>query len=109
MKTKTQHHVLFVSQIVDGYFSMRCNLGDGAHSLKLKGQRVNHGQWVLVGLHRHDNIFTLRLEQGGGSREVSGVLGQKKEIVVHPSSVFLGNIGTPNAHGDFQGEALLCY
>lgn len=94
---------LFVSQIVDGYLTVRANLGDGAHSLKLTGHRVNHGQWVFVSLHRHDNIFTLRLEQGGGSREVTGVLGLKKEIVVHPSSVFLGNSATPNTQGDFQG------
>lgn len=98
---------LFVSQIVDGYLNVRANLGDGAHLLKLTGQRVNHGQWVLVSIHRHDNIFVLRLEQGGGSREVTGVLGQKKEIVVHPSSVFLGNSASPNTQGDFQGEFTL--
>ncbi len=94
---------LLVSQIVDGYLTVRANLGDGAHSLKLTGHRVNLGQWVFVSLHRYDNIFTLRLEQGGGSREVTGVLGQKKEIVVHPTSVFLGNSATPNTQGDFQG------
>ncbi|KAL0171560.1 hypothetical protein M9458_031871, partial [Cirrhinus mrigala] len=91
-----------ILEIVDGYLAVRANLGDGAHSLKLTGHRVNHGQWVYVSLHRHDNIFTLRLEQGGGSREVTGVLGLKKEIVVHPSSVFLGNSATPNTQGDFQ-------
>ncbi|XP_077071073.1 neural-cadherin [Siphateles boraxobius] len=92
-----------ILEIVDGYLTVRANLGDSTHHLKLTGQRVNHGQWVLVSLNRHDNIFTLRLEQGGGSREVTGVLGQKKEIVVHPSGVFLGNSATPNMQGDFQG------
>ncbi|KTF85329.1 hypothetical protein cypCar_00014774, partial [Cyprinus carpio] len=71
--------------------------------LKLTGHHVNHGQWVFISLHRYDNTFTLQLEQGGGSREVTGVLGQKKEIVVHPSSVFLGNSATPNTQRDFQG------
>ncbi|KTF89691.1 hypothetical protein cypCar_00002126 [Cyprinus carpio] len=92
-----------ILELVDGFLTVRANLGDGAHSLKLTGHRVNLGQWVFVSLHRHDNIFTLRLEQGGGSREVTGVLGQKKEIVVHPSSVFLGNSAAPNTQGDFQG------
>lgn len=100
---------LFDYQIADGYLSVRSNLGDGAHSLKLKGHRVNHGQWVLVSLHRYDNIFTLRLEQGGGAREVTGVLGHKREIVVHPSSLYIGNNGTPNINGDFQGGALSLY
>ncbi|KAL2084524.1 hypothetical protein ACEWY4_020042 [Coilia grayii] len=72
--------------IADGHLGVQANLGDGAHSLRLIGQRVDGGQWVMVSLLRHDNVFTLRLERGGGSREVSAVLGQRREIVVHPSS-----------------------
>ncbi|XP_034534264.1 neural-cadherin, partial [Notolabrus celidotus] len=65
--------------------------------------RVDIGQWVQVGLIRHDNLFTLQLEQGGGSREVQARLGTRREIVVHPASVMVGN--TPNAgdKADFQG------
>uniref|UniRef100_A0A3B4CXY3 Uncharacterized protein n=1 Tax=Pygocentrus nattereri TaxID=42514 RepID=A0A3B4CXY3_PYGNA len=92
-----------ILQIVDGYLSVSANLGDGAHTLRLGSQRVDCGQWVMVSLHRHDNMFSLRLEQGGGSREVSGVLGLKREIVVHPSSVLLGNSATQSALTDFQG------
>uniref|UniRef100_W5L865 Si:dkey-22o22.2 n=1 Tax=Astyanax mexicanus TaxID=7994 RepID=W5L865_ASTMX len=92
-----------ILQVIDGYLSVSANLGDGSHSLKLGSQRVDRGQWVLVSLHRHDNLFTLRLEQGGGSREVTGVLGNKREIVVHPSSVLLANSATQNTHTDFQG------
>ncbi|KAG7469991.1 hypothetical protein MATL_G00134680, partial [Megalops atlanticus] len=54
-----------ILEILDGHLSVRANLGDGAHALRLTSQRVDGGQWVLVGLHRHDNLFTLRLEQGG--------------------------------------------
>lgn len=65
------------------------------------------GQWVLVSLRRHDNLFTLRLEQGGGSREVQAQLGSHRKMVIDPSSVMVGN-GPETANGsDFQGEKLL--
>ncbi|XP_031432816.1 putative neural-cadherin 2 [Clupea harengus] len=92
-----------VLEIADGHLSVRANLGDGAHSLRLIGQRVDGGQWLLVSLLRHDNLFTLRLERGGGSREVTAALGQRREIVVNPSSVLLGNGGTHGTRADFQG------
>ncbi|KAF5905708.1 neural-cadherin-like [Clarias magur] len=92
-----------ILEIVDGYVCVRTNLGDGPHTLKLGSQRVDHGQWVLVILSRHDNVFTLQLEQGGGSREVTGVLGNKREIVVHSSNVLLGNGASHSTQGDFQG------
>lgn len=95
-----------LSQIVDGHLSVRANLGDGAHSLRLASQQVDRGQWVLASLHRHDNLFTLRLEQGGGSREVRAWLGNRREIVVHPSSVLLGNGPTPGQSADFQGKTV---
>ena len=91
-------------QIVDGHLSVRANLGDGSHSLQLPSQRVDGGQWVQVSLYRHDNVFTLRLEQGGGSREARAQLGGRREMVVHPSSVLLGNGPSPGPHGDFQGK-----
>lgn len=91
-----------LSQITEGHISVRANLGDGAHALRLPGQRVDVGQWVLVSLSRYDNMFTLRLEHGGGSREVQARLGSRREIVVHPSSLMVGN-GPDKA--DFQGES----
>ncbi|XP_031733141.1 neural-cadherin [Anarrhichthys ocellatus] len=80
-----------VLEIVDGLLSVRANLGDGARSLRLLGQRVDIGQWVLVGLGRNDNLFTLRLEQGGGLREVRGRLGIRREIVVQQAGVTVGD------------------
>lgn len=84
--------------------SVRANLGDGAHVLQMPNHRVDIGQWVLVSLSRHDNIFTLRLEQGGGSREVQARLGSRREIVVHPSSVIVGNGPKAGDKADFQGR-----
>lgn len=62
------------------------------------------GQWVLVGLSRHDNLFGLRLEQGGGSREVQARLGNRREIMVHPASVTVGNGPNAGDEADFRGE-----
>ncbi|KAM6967601.1 LOW QUALITY PROTEIN: neural-cadherin [Aplochiton taeniatus] len=92
-----------ILEIVEGHLSVRANLGNGTNSLRLPGQRIDSGQWVLVSLHRQDNLFTLRLEQGGGSREVREWLGNRKEMVVHPSSVMLGNGPNPATKTDFQG------
>ncbi|XP_031175500.2 neural-cadherin [Sander lucioperca] len=92
-----------VLEIMEGHLSVRANLGDGAHALRLPGQRLDIGQWVLVGLVRHDNLFTLRLEQGGGSREVRARLGSRREMVVHPASVMVGNGPTAGEKADFQG------
>lgn len=90
---------------MEGHVSVRANLGDGAHALRLPGQRVDVGQWVLVSLSRHDNMFTLRLEQGGGSREVRARLGSRREIVVHPASLMVGNGPSAGDKADFQGES----
>ncbi|XP_004551137.3 neural-cadherin [Maylandia zebra] len=98
--TSRETNEYIVLEITEGHISVRANLGDGAHALRLPGQRVDVGQWVLVSLSRYDNMFTLRLEHGGGSREVQARLGSRREIVVHPSSLMVGN-GPDKA--DFQG------
>ncbi|KAK2845166.1 hypothetical protein Q5P01_011825 [Channa striata] len=92
-----------VLEITEGHLSVRANLGDGAHALRLTGQRLDIGQWVLVSLSRHDNLFTLRLEQGGGSREAEARLGNRREIVVHPASVMIGDELKSGDTTDFQG------
>ncbi|XP_067093535.1 neural-cadherin [Osmerus mordax] len=101
--TSRDANEFIILEIVDGHLSVRANLGDGSHSLQLPSQRVDGGQWVQVSLYRHDNVFTLRLQQGGGSREARAQLGGRWEMVVHPSSVLLGNGPSPGPHGDFQG------
>ncbi|KAM6995518.1 LOW QUALITY PROTEIN: neural-cadherin [Tautogolabrus adspersus] len=92
-----------VLEITEGHLSVRSNLGDGAHTLRLPSLQVDIGQWVQVSLSRHDNLYTLRLEQGGGSREVQARLGSRKEIVVHPASVMVGNLPNAGDKADFQG------
>ncbi|XP_017279259.1 neural-cadherin [Kryptolebias marmoratus] len=92
-----------VLEITEGHLSVQANLGDGPHSLKLLGHRVDVGQWVQVSLSRHDNTFTLRLEQGGGSREVQARLGSHREIVIYPASLMVGSRPNAGDKADFLG------
>ncbi|XP_034029812.1 neural-cadherin [Thalassophryne amazonica] len=92
-----------VLAVMEGHLSVRVNLGDGAHALQLAGQRVDVGQWVLVSLSRHDNLFTLRLEQGGGSRETRSRLGSHRELLVHPANVMIGDGPTAAGSSNFHG------
>nr|XP_057909277.1 neural-cadherin isoform X1 [Doryrhamphus excisus] len=92
-----------VLEIADGHLAARVNLGDGAHTARLPSQRVDIGQWVLVSLQRHDNLFSLRLEKGGGSREVQVGLGSHRELVVDPASITVGNGPNDADDTDFQG------
>ncbi|XP_041101476.1 neural-cadherin-like [Polyodon spathula] len=92
-----------ILEAVDGQFGVRVNLGDGNHSLRLQASRIDNGQWILLNMDRHDNVFTLRLDRGGGSRQVSATLGNKRELFINPSSVLLGNNLLENQQNDFQG------
>lgn len=65
------------------------------------------GQWILVSLRRHDNLFTLQLEQGGASREVQARLGSHRKMVIDPSSVMVANGPQTGNASDFEGEKLL--
>ncbi|XP_068179581.1 neural-cadherin [Antennarius striatus] len=90
-----------ILEIVGGHLAVRAHLGDGGHALQLPAHRVDLGQWLLVRLSRHDNQFTLQLEQGGGSQEVQAWLGGHRQVVFRPSSVTVG--AGPDAGGDYQG------
>lgn len=89
---------------MEGLLCVRANLGDGDRALRLPGQRVDVGQWILVSINRHDNLFTLRLERGGGSREVQARLGGRREVVVHPTNLIVGSRPEAEDTDNFQGE-----
>uniref|UniRef100_A0A8C1ZS58 Si:ch211-186j3.6 n=1 Tax=Cyprinus carpio TaxID=7962 RepID=A0A8C1ZS58_CYPCA len=62
-----------------------------------------NGEWHDIHLDRHDNEMTLRLDGGGGRREVTGSPGRSREIVIDPAVVMLGN-SFPSGHNkSFQG------
>ncbi|MBN3287600.1 CADN protein, partial [Polyodon spathula] len=90
-------------EVFQGLLSVFYNLGDGDYSMKLPSYRVDNGEWNMVHLDRHDNEFTLRLNGGGGRRELSSALGTNREIVIDPGTVVVGN-GFPTSHNkSFQG------
>lgn len=82
----------FVSslQLSKGHLAVRVGLGSGAHRLQLPGHRLDVGQWVQVGFYRYGNLFVLRLEQGGGDREVQAWLGGKTQLLLDPDGVSVG-------------------
>uniref|UniRef100_I3JW58 Uncharacterized protein n=1 Tax=Oreochromis niloticus TaxID=8128 RepID=I3JW58_ORENI len=65
---------------------------------------VSHGRSLpstltamIVELYRYGREFTLRLDRGGGRREVTASPGQSQEIIIDPAVVMLGN-SFPSGH-----------
>ncbi|XP_051878588.1 neural-cadherin [Pristis pectinata] len=92
-----------ILEIDSGYFGIRVNLGDQEHALKLQTLRVDSGQWILANMDRHDNEFTLRLNNGGGALEVTSSLGTHREILTDASSLVLGKSLHELSPNNFQG------
>ncbi|RXN33018.1 neural-cadherin-like protein [Labeo rohita] len=91
------------SKIYQGLLSVFYNLGDGDFNLTMPSYRLDNGEWHEVHLDRHDNELTLRLDGGGGRREVTSSPGRSREIVIDPAVVMLGN-SFPSGHNkSFQG------
>nr|XP_043886785.1 putative neural-cadherin 2 [Solea senegalensis] len=91
-------------EIFQGLLCVFFNLGDGDYNLTLPTYRLDNGEWHEVHLDRHDNEMTLRLDGGGGQREVTGSRGRSREIVIDPSAVILGNTFPSEINKSFQGE-----
>uniref|UniRef100_A0A4W6FY89 Si:ch211-186j3.6 n=1 Tax=Lates calcarifer TaxID=8187 RepID=A0A4W6FY89_LATCA len=91
------------SKIFQGLLCVFYNLGDGDYNLTLPTYRLDNGEWHEVLLDRHDNEMTLRLDGGGGQREVTGSRGRSREIVIDPSVVILGNTFPSEINKSFQG------
>ncbi|KAM4026772.1 neural-cadherin-like [Anomaloglossus baeobatrachus] len=90
-------------EVSEGHFAVRFNFGERNFVIKLPDIRIDHGQWTLVSLERYDNTFTLRIERGGGVREVTSTVGKNKLFNVDPSHVVLGNSSPQQTENDFQG------
>lgn len=86
-----------LSQVVQGLLAVFYNLGDGDYNLTLPHQHLGDGEWHEVELDRYGREFTLRLDGGGGRREITASRGQRHEIIVDPTVVMLGN-SFPSGH-----------
>ncbi|XP_042642142.1 neural-cadherin-like isoform X2 [Tyto alba] len=90
-------------EMVEGFFSVNFSLGDKNHSLTMKTQHINNGQWVLLTMERYNNEFTLRVNGGGGDQEVTSVLGTNRWFEMDWASIVLGNHLPNHSESDFQG------
>lgn len=94
------------SKVVQGLLAVFYNLGDGDYNLTLPHQHFSDGDWHEVELDRYGREFTLRVDGGGGRREVTASRGQGQEIIVDPTMVMLGN-SFPSGHNhSFLGRCL---
>ncbi|TNN58393.1 Neural-cadherin [Liparis tanakae] len=91
------------SQIFQGLLCVFYNLGDGDYNLTLPTYRLDNGEWHEIFLDRHDNEMILRLDGGGGQREVTGSRGRSREIIIDPTVVMLGNTFPSGINKSFQG------
>ncbi|CAM5089054.1 unnamed protein product [Eretmochelys imbricata] len=90
-------------EVVDGHFGVNFNLGDKEQHLKLSTLRIDNGQWVLLTLERYYNEFTLRVNNGGGDREVTSFVGANRWFEMDLASIVLGNRFPNHSESDFQG------
>ncbi|KAM4744534.1 neural-cadherin isoform 2-T2 [Anableps anableps] len=90
-------------EIFQGLLCIFYNLGEGEYNLTLPSYRLDNGEWHEVFLDRHDNEMTLRLDGGGGKREVTGSQSRSREIIIDPTAVMLGNSFPSEINKSFQG------
>ncbi|KAM8966841.1 neural-cadherin-like [Pelodytes ibericus] len=90
-------------EVADGHFAVRFSFGDREHFIRIPNLRIDHGQWVVLNLERYDNGFTLRIDGGGGDREVTSTKGKNSLFDADLSSVLLGKSSPQEAENDFQG------
>ncbi|XP_077166172.1 neural-cadherin-like isoform X2 [Paroedura picta] len=92
-----------VLQVAQGLLTVSYNLGDGVAAVSLPSYRLDNGEWHHISLERNDNEFVLRLDGGGGKREILKADGIDKEISVDPSSLVVGNTYPVSQNHSFQG------
>ncbi|XP_032376231.1 LOW QUALITY PROTEIN: neural-cadherin-like [Etheostoma spectabile] len=90
-------------EIFQGLLCVFYNLGDGDYNLTLPTYRLDNGEWHEVFLDRHDNEMILRLDGGGGQREITGLRGRSREIIIDRTVVMLGNTFPSGTNKSFQG------
>ncbi|XP_056138216.1 neural-cadherin-like [Lampris incognitus] len=90
-------------EVCQGLLSVFYNLGDGDYNLTLPNQRLDNGDWHEVELDRYGREFTLRLDGGGGRREVTAFPGRSQEIIIDQSVVMLGNYFPSGHNRSFLG------
>ncbi|CAL9697367.1 unnamed protein product [Knipowitschia caucasica] len=84
-------------EVTQGLLAVFYNLGDGDYNVTLHSFRLNNGEWHEVELERFGREFSLRVDGGGGRREVTASPGRSHEIIIDQAAVMLGN-SFPSGH-----------
>ncbi|XP_072290497.1 neural-cadherin-like isoform X2 [Eucyclogobius newberryi] len=84
-------------EVIQGLLAVFYNLGDGDYNVTLHSFRLNNGEWHEVELERFGREFSLRVDGGGGRREVTASLGRGHELIIDQALVMLGN-SFPSGH-----------
>nr|XP_006816087.1 PREDICTED: neural-cadherin-like [Saccoglossus kowalevskii] len=94
-------------ELMNGYVTVKYDLGDGEHQLSLDSILVNDNTWHTVVVHRARSYFKIILDNGSGCRRVEGSAGDYTDLEVDKSSgVVIGaryDMSTGVIHGDFIG------
>ncbi|XP_029447582.1 LOW QUALITY PROTEIN: neural-cadherin-like [Rhinatrema bivittatum] len=90
-------------QVTDGHYGVYVSFRKSVHSIMLRTSRVDHGQWVLLSMERHKNVFTLHVNHGRGEREVTGIMGLPGWFVAEAWNVVLGMNLPEHSENGFQG------
>ncbi|XP_066290641.1 neural-cadherin-like [Branchiostoma lanceolatum] len=95
-------------ELMNGKVQYRFNIGDGVHIVRLEDFTVDDGEWHVVNVERFGNEVSLKLDGGGGQREITIALGSHREILIDQNSVLVGaNVSESaegkNVYNDFIG------
>ncbi|XP_071958459.1 neural-cadherin-like [Antedon mediterranea] len=91
-------------ELVDGTMRLRYNLGEGEFTMSLPNYRVNNGQWHSVEYDRYGNHVTLKVDRGGGTRQVEASPGTFQIFVADPNTLRVGDLsGNEAVSQDFVG------
>ncbi|XP_077867293.1 neural-cadherin-like, partial [Saccoglossus kowalevskii] len=89
-----------------GYLVTHFNLGDTGEGyiMILSGYEIDDGFWHSINLERNGNHFTVKVDGGGGVREMESRMGSFYELVVDRTSLVLGaQVDVQQVTMDFVG------
>ncbi|XP_072014059.1 LOW QUALITY PROTEIN: neural-cadherin-like [Amphiura filiformis] len=77
-------------ELVDGTVRGRWNLGDGEITAHLDQFQVDNGEWHAIQFTRYDNYVTIKIDGGGGVRQIENRESTHQTLRVDPNSLMVG-------------------
>ena len=104
--------LFFSSQLEDGTIRGLWNLGDGEKVAHLDQYQVDNGEWHAIQFTRYDNYVTIKIDGGGGVRQIENRESTHQTLRVDPNSLMIGAFlqRAVEITQNFEGELLtVCY